>query len=103
MRKIWIRQQYGGEREEYIEKTTEEIQQFLQTLHQESLESHLDAPGLYADAESLGLKYVKPAPGRAALTFAGFTIEEQEQIVEYAEMLIDEAHALCRRLQARCP
>ena len=86
--------------------TVEEIQRALLTLHRESLErsaalrervTHLDAEelDLFTTLESLGLKQVKPSPGRAALTFAGLSFEEQEQIEEYAEMLIDEAHALC--------
>jgi len=31
------------------------------------------------------------------------SFEEQEQIEDYSETLIDEAHALCMRLQERCP
>src|SRR5215470_12545140 len=89
----------------------EEIQQLLRTLHRESLErsaelmTHLDAEELdiFTTLESLGLKQVKPSPGRGALTFSGLSYEEQEQIEDYAEMLIDEAHALCLRLQKRCP
>jgi hypothetical protein len=45
----------------------------------------------------------KLAPNRMTLTFANFSFEEQEQIEGYAEMMIAEAHALCMRLQARCP
>src|SRR5262249_11106557 len=91
--------------------TVDEIQQVLRTLHRESLErsvelvTHLDAEELdvFTTLESLGLKQVKPSPGRAALTYSGLSYEEQEQIEEYAETLIDEAHALCMRLQERRP
>jgi hypothetical protein len=51
----------------------------------------------------VGLKYVKPAPGRTVLTFAGFTFDEQEQIEGYAQQLVKEAHALRLRLQERYP
>ena len=92
--------------------TIDDIQQFLRTLHQESLERSAtlrdrepdsDFRAIFAELESHGLKQVKPSPGRATLTFSGLSYGEQEQIEEYAETLIDEAHALCMRLQARCP
>jgi hypothetical protein len=92
--------------------TVEEIQRFLRTLHRDSLERSAalrdrepdsNFRAIFAELESHRLKQVKPSPGRTALTFAGLSFEEQEQIEDYAEMLIDEAHALCMRLQARCP
>src|SRR5215813_11642480 len=90
--------------------TVDEIQRFLRTLYQESLERSAalrdrvsDFRAIFAELESHGLKQVKPSSGRAALTFAGLSFEEQEQVEDYAEMLIDEAHALCMRLQERCP
>src|SRR5215831_9915926 len=90
--------------------TVDEIQRFLRTLYQESLERSAalrdrdsDFRAIFAELESHGLKQIKPSPGRAALTFAGLSFEEQEQIEDYAEMLIDESHTLCMRLQARCP
>src|SRR5262249_34002383 len=89
--------------------TVEEIQRFLRTLHQEQIdalrdrEPDSDFRAIFAELESHGFKQVKPSPGCAALTFAGLSFEEQEQIEDYAEMLIEESHALCMRLQARCP
>ena len=90
--------------------TVDEIQRFLRTLYQESLERSAalrdrdsDFRAIFAELESHGFKQVKPSPGRAALTFSGLSFEEQGQIEEYAETLIDEAHALCMRLQSRCP
>src|SRR5262249_53941575 len=84
--------------------TVEEIQGVLRSICLErSPWSHPDAELLAEPLESLGLQSFKPAPGRATMTFASFSFEDQEQIEEYAERLINEAHALCRRLQARCP
>jgi len=87
--------------------TIEEIQRFLRTLHQEQIDALRDRDSdfraIFAELESHGLKQVKLSPGRAALTFAGLSFEEQEQIEDYAETLIAEAHALCMRLQERCP
>jgi hypothetical protein len=83
--------------------TTEEIQQVLRTICLERSESHPDAEAVFTALESLGLKQVKPAPGRTTLTFASFSFEDQELIEDYAENLINQAHALCMRLQSRCP
>src|SRR5215475_12182640 len=65
--------------------------------------THPDAEWLGATLESIDLQPFKPAPGRATLTFANLTFAQQDEIEGYAERLIEEAHALCRRLQARCP
>ena len=82
--------------------TIEEIQRVLQTICLERgaalRETHPDAA-----VEPRGLQSYKLSPVRTTLTFARFTFAQQEQIEGYAEMLVDEAHALCMRLQARCP
>jgi hypothetical protein len=89
--------------------TIEEIQQVLRTICLERSAAlrergiQPDAEAVFTTLESLGLKQVKPSPGRAALTFAGLSFEEQELIEDYAENLINQAHALCMRLQVRCP
>ena len=79
----------------------------MRTLHREQIDALRDRVSdfraIFAELESHGLKQVKPSSGRTALTFAGLSFEEQEQVEEYAEMLIDEAHALRMRLQERCP
>src|SRR5262245_11194662 len=97
--------------------TTQEIQHALQAIQRESREwsaalrtarqrephSDEDVLAVFAAFESWELKYCNPAPGRTTLTFASFTFEEQEQLEGYAEQFINEAHALCLRLQERCP
>ena len=78
--------------------TIEEIQRALQTICLERSGTHPDAEmvGMFAALESCGLKDFKPAPGRATLTFASFSFEDQEKLEKYAERLINEAHAsLC--------
>jgi len=91
--------------------TVEEIQRVLRTICLErngalqELESHPEAEmqSIITTLESRGLNYVRPSTGRTTLTFASFSSEDQEQVEGYAEMLINEAHTLCMRLQARCP
>ena len=58
---------------------------------------------MFAAVESLGIKFYKPGPDRTTLTFANFTFDEQEQVEKYTQRLIDEAYALCIRLQEQCP
>lgn len=91
--------------------TVEEIQRVLRTICLERSaamregESQPDAEML-ADIlalESRGLQSFRPAPGRTTLAFTNLSFEEQEQVAAYAETLISEAHALCMRLQRRCP
>src|SRR5262245_14006760 len=92
--------------------TIEEIQRALRIIHRESLErsatirsphSGADLLAMYMAVESEWMEYVRPAPGRTTLMFAALSFEEQEQIEEYAQQLINEAQALCMRLQERCP
>jgi len=86
--------------------TIEEIQRAQRTICLERERgTHPDAEllGVFTTLESSGHSEFKPSPGRTTLTFATYTFAQQDQIEEYAETLINEAHALCMRLQARCP
>ena len=77
--------------------TIEEIQRVLQTICLERI------AGAHPEAAALESQSFILAPGRTTLKFSNFSIEDQDQIEGYAEMLINEAHALCMRLQSRCP
>ena len=96
----------GGE-ERLSEMTVEEIRRVLRMVCLERMAAlregrmHPDQEETFTTSESNGA--VKPSPKRTTLTFAGFSFEEQRRVEEYAETLINEAHALCMRLQARCP
>ena len=83
--------------------TVEEIQQVLRIIGLERVRGvHPDA-GMPDSIKTVASYGLRSAPGRTTLTFANFSYSEQEQIEGYAERLVEEAHALCMRLQKHCP